>query len=360
MVRNTVLRICMFIVLTFTSLLLSIYYVYIKNTARNPFQMSYEKTLDNCEPLENLQAEAAYGETYAYSITGKEFDFDKRTTITAQTILRTQTFAKKSIAMQNKAALPPLVPVTAISSNHFQELTDHIAKLPRFFGDVKLVLFDLGLTEEQVQAIRKMSLVEYRKFDFLKYPPHVANLINYAWKILIIQETLAEFEAIMWMDASVMLTGTYLPAIDQMVKENSSFLFFNHLGSNRVLSVTHPNMLDYLPVVRASAMRTNHMALANGMIIFNTLQVQRDVMKWAVLCALCKNCIAPLEAKLDCREGLVGKADYFIDCHRYDQAVFNVLVANINNFEMNRYTFNGKRFSQVIRYPMARSRSGQK
>ena len=360
MVRHPVLTICIFVVLILTSLSLSIYYVSIKNTSRNLFQMSYEKTLDNCEPQENLQAEAAYGETYAYSITGKKFDFDKRTTITAQTILRTQTFAKKSIAMQNKAALPRLVPVTAISSNHFQELTDHITNLPRFFGGAKLVLFDLGLTEEQVQAIRKMSLVEYRKFDFLKYPPHIANLINYAWKILIIQEALAEFEAIMWMDASVMLTATYLPAIDQMVKEKSGFLFFNDPGRNRVISVTHPNMLDYLPVARTSAIQNNLMEQANGMIIFNTLEVQRDVMKWAVICALCKNCIAPLGAKLDCRKELIGKANYFIDCHRYDQAVFNVLVANAYNFEVDRYVFNGKRFSEVKKYPMMKTKSGQK
>ena len=78
--------------------------------------------------------------------------------------------------------------------------------------------------------------MEYRKLDFLKYPPHIAILRNYAWKILIIQETLAEFEAIMWIDASVILFGTYLPAIDQMVKEKSGFLFFNNHSTNGVIN----------------------------------------------------------------------------------------------------------------------------
>ena len=92
------------------------------------------------------------------------------------------------------------------------------------------------------------------------------------------------------------------------------------------------------------------MQQANGMIIFNTLEVQRDVMKWAVFCALCKNCIAPLEANLGCRKELRDK-EYYINCHRYDQAVFNVLVANAHNFQKEKYVFNGERFSKVLRYP---------
>ena len=347
MVRQAVLRKRPFVVILFTSLLFAILYISSKSTPRYGFMLFWHKALDNHNQTREVFNIAT--ETYAYSITAKEFDFDNRTFITAQTILRTRTFVKKAIAIRNEATLPRLVPVTAISSNHFQESTDHIANLPRFFGDVKLVLFDLGLTQEQVQAIHKMSFVEYRKFDFLKYPPHIADLLNFAWKILLIQETLAEFDAIMWMDASVLLTGTYLPAIDQMVKEKSGFLFFNKHGSNRVIGVTHPNMLDYIPVVRSSKIRTNYMQQANGMIIFNTLEVQRDVMKWAVLCALCKNCIAPLEASRRCPKNLRDK-EYYINCHRYDQAVFNLLVANANNFQKEKYVFNGERFSELLRY----------
>ena len=353
MVRQTVLRKRLFVAIVFVSLLFAIVYIYSKSAPRYSFKIFFRKTLDN----HNQRREILNTETYAYTVTGKEFDFDNSTFITAQKILRTQTFAKKPIVMQNKATLHRLVPVTAISSNHFNESTDHIANFPRFFGDVKLVLFDLGLTEEEIQAIRKKPFVEYRKFDFLKYPPHIAILRNYAWKVLIIQETLAEFEAIMWMDASVILLETYLPAIDQMVKENSGFLFFNNHGTNRVISAAHPKMLDYLPVVRSSEIRTNHMQQANGMIIFNTLQVQRDIMKWGVLCALCKNCIAPSDASLWCPKELRGK-DYFIDCHRYDQTMFNVLVANANNFQEKKYTFYGEHFSRLERYRGKRPEQG--
>ena len=345
--RKTVFKIYVFAGIIFISLVL---HITTRFTFRDRFTMSFMKTVNKFKQKENLHTQVIDSQMYAYSVTGKEFDFKESTLITAQTILKNQTFVKKPVTMENKATFPRLVPVTAISSSHFRESIDHIWRLPRVFGHVKLVLYDLGLSSAEAEAISKISFVEYRKFNFLKYPPHIANLFNYAWKILIIQETLAEFEAVMWMDSSIVLTGTYLPAIVQMVKEKSGFLFFNDHGSNRMISASHPKMLDYLPVVRTSAMRSNYMQQAGGMIIFNTLEVQRDVMKWAVLCALCKNCIAPLEAKLECPEHLIGIADFFIDCHRYDQAIFNVLVANANKFKPNKYVYSGKPFSKIIKY----------
>lgn len=39
-----------------------------------------------------------------------------------------------------------------------------------------------------------MPDVVYRKFDFDAYPQHIRNLHNYAWKTLIIQKLLSEFD----------------------------------------------------------------------------------------------------------------------------------------------------------------------
>jgi Protein of unknown function (DUF1647) len=40
--------------------------------------------------------------------------------------------------------------------------------------------------DTQIRKMRQLCNVEYRAFDFTRYPPHVTNLMNYAWKPLII------------------------------------------------------------------------------------------------------------------------------------------------------------------------------
>ena len=47
----------------------------------------------------------------------------------------------------------------------------------------------------------------YRKFDLNAYPEHVRDLQNYAWKPLIIQGMLSEFDGKMWFDSSVKFLG---------------------------------------------------------------------------------------------------------------------------------------------------------
>ena len=53
-----------------------------------------------------------------------------------------------------------------------------------------------------------MPDIVYRKFfDFDAYPQHIRNLHNYAWKALIIQQMLSEFDGTMWFDLSFKFTG---------------------------------------------------------------------------------------------------------------------------------------------------------
>ncbi|XP_078360219.1 uncharacterized protein LOC144644573 [Oculina patagonica] len=152
--------------------------------------------------------------------------------------------------MESYASVPPVVPITAASSNHFEEALIHFkTTIPRFFPGVKLVFFDLGLENRQVEILKSMNFVDYRKFDFSRFPRHVQELYTFAWKVLIIQEMLAEFGAIMWLDASIQLVGDFRPGIEQMVTQKSGFLFIVEPGQNSILAATHPNMLEYFPLI---------------------------------------------------------------------------------------------------------------
>ena len=91
--------------------------------------------------------------------------------------------------------------------------------------------------------MKKLAHVIYRKFEFEKYPPHIKNLRNYAWKLLLIGER-----------------GTIL--------------------------------------------------------LFNTEDVKEHIMKWAAVCALVQDCIAPPGSNV------IAPATVFGRHHKRSMAVF--------------------------------------
>ena len=57
---------------------------------------------------------------------------------------------------------PLLVIVTGISSNHFMEVLDMIGSVHYFLPNTKIILYDLGLHENQLQLIYELKNVEVR------------------------------------------------------------------------------------------------------------------------------------------------------------------------------------------------------
>lgn len=54
----------------------------------------------------------------------------------------------------------------------------------------------------QIKQYLSLSNGIYELFDYNKYPQHVKNLFNYAFKPIIIQEALQEFGFVFWVDTS--------------------------------------------------------------------------------------------------------------------------------------------------------------
>ncbi|XP_078345745.1 uncharacterized protein LOC144631202 [Oculina patagonica] len=324
-----------YLFIAFVFVIIALYFLYFKDDTSSESQRHFDaNTFRYQKYLQNSSV-----------IVGKIFNFDSTTLNTAKEILNTQTFRSEPVIMESYASVPRVVPITAASSNHFNESLIHIkTTIPRFFPDVKLVFFDLGLANHQVEILKNLNFVDYRKFDFARFPRHVGELYTYAWKVLIIQEMLAEFGAIMWLDASIQLVDDFRPAIKQMLRGKSGFLFIVSPGQNSILAATHLNMLEYFPMIYQNAI----MQQACAIMIVNTPEVQRDIMKWAVLCALEMSCIAPL-GSIICPT-VSARAQHNVGCHRFDQAMFNVLVSNAYKSQRQRYVIQPEiKFAQVKR-----------
>ena len=282
------------------------------------------------------------------SLIGDEFTFDAPTSIMLQNVLRNQTFKRKPVAIYPSVPFFDIVvPVTAASSNHFREFKKNIGFFSNNFPGKGAIFYDLGLDDSQASEVKTLPFLTYRKFNFDAYPPHIRNLHNYAWKLLIIQQVLAEFDGAMWFDTSVRFRANTNHILEQMARAKSGILFYVGTTGHSILAATNPGMLKYFPMKTADAV--SDMFQASAMIIINTDEVQKHIMKWACICTFKPECIAPPGSRLRCGAS-VRIRDKYANCHRFDQALMNILAKNVYDKEPEKYSLTkGEEFAVMRR-----------
>ena len=279
------------------------------------------------------------------TVVGKVFQMDNETSRIVRNFLKDKIFKRKAVTLDAKTPFfDVVVPVTAASSNHFGELMPNVKFFPTHFPEKKLFCYDIGLDESQASQLKKLPYVSYRKFDFDKYPPHIKNLMNYAWKILIIGELLSEFDGVMWFDTSVRVHGDVNQVLERLVRFKSGILFFLKIGpkSHSIAAATDPGMIEYFPLTpQGKTGLVTDMLPGGTILVLNTADVQEHVMKWASICALVKDCIEPPGSTIKCPSDIwTIPREQFANCHRYDQALFSLLVTNLYGNDRERYSLN--------------------
>ena len=278
------------------------------------------------------------------SIIGKEFNFDNLTLAVVRRVLLEQTFKRKPIELIDAKTpfFDIVAPVTACSSNHFGEFKPHFGDFRKTFPRTKCFFYDIGLSDEQIKEVKNMPDLVYRKFDFNAYPEHVRNLHNFAWKPLIIQEMLSEFDGAMYFDSSIKFLGNLTNnLIELMSRHNTGAVFYIVPSGHSIIAGTHPGMFEYFPMIKKAAVKD--MLQGGAVAYINKDEVQRHIMKWAVICALNKDCIAPPGSKINC--GYHFPPDSFGGCHRYDQSLQSILVSNAYNHEQEKFHYWTKDFA---------------
>ena len=219
-----------------------------------------------------------------------------------------------------------LVMVTALSSNHFVESIDFFGSVYAYFPQVKVVVYDLGLTMNEVSCIQSYcNVLEVRKFNLTRacYPSHIKDLHNYAWKIFIISEMSEEYELFFYCDASCRMKSIiphYLPNILKFPVLPASWL------NDSIVKTTHDGMLKYFGEQRSR--QELEQLLPHGfqaiVIFWANVVFKEKLLPSLIDCASHLECIAPKGSHLwGCYKAL--KPIYWW-CHRYDQSALNMLL----------------------------------
>ena len=218
----------------------------------------------------------------------------------------------------------------AVSSNHLEEVKDMIASVQHFYPSLHIVIYNLGLTNLEIETLESYCNVHVRQFNFSKYPDFILHVKFYSWKPLLVRELSKQFDIIFYFDASIRLMK---PVVDIVLPLMKDFPFipgstFRHMAAKNIIRTTHDGMLQYLNITQSREELDDFGLVQAGVwaMRVNDLTVSKILEPW-VDCALHKECIAPEGAHLKCNK--VNETDAkgaYRDCHRYDQSALNMIL----------------------------------
>jgi len=123
----------------------------------------------------------------------------------------------------------PLTVVTAADETYWRCLWQFLLSARRRGIDrqARIAVYDLGLTAATRDRIeRAFPKVEFRSFDFSRFPPHAAVAARtYAWKPLVIAQAAAEFGGhILWLDSASLFRAGDLSEVQSALARDGTYV----------------------------------------------------------------------------------------------------------------------------------------
>ncbi|KAK5982999.1 hypothetical protein GCK32_000609 [Trichostrongylus colubriformis] len=282
--------------------------------------------------------------------------------------------------------------VTAFSQSHFMEGKRLIASIRKFHKKAIVIVYDLGLTLKGAVRVKRWCRVVYRRFRFEDYPPFFELLHTFRWKPIIIAETLRDYGAVWYMDTSVILEKgdlrhvqtlvtckarppislPFLTADQRDIREShwnntsgwdtvqwtanvkeckkSTYLLHSFTGHG-IYAATDPALYSYFPVSVEELRKPKAKMYEAGLVFaVKTRETTENVLKWSVLCALEEDCMGTKIIPNACQFNTSDYYTSFARCHRYDQSVVNVLLADSYYYDRHYYSSEITDFFRIQRF----------
>ncbi|KAE9420468.1 hypothetical protein Angca_002060, partial [Angiostrongylus cantonensis] len=271
--------------------------------------------------------------------------------------------------------------VTAFSSNHQREVVSLVEENWRWKLNTEL-LYELCHTDFSFQ---KWNFLEFRQFNFTRYPQYVRNLDEFRWKPIIIAEMLKEFSSIWYMDSSIVFKKGDLSHVYELIKcrkyvthrppvkpifvrdlrealtehesgwdvhqwnqnvdecRKMSICFYLIVGRQAFLSANNlrvgaPEIYKFIPTNFAEIKKPKAKMYDAGFVFAaRTRDTIEKIVKWYVLCALEEDCMAGNHREWTYCRFLGDRFSEPPKCHRFDQSVVNLLAANAFYYDRHYY-----------------------
>jgi len=218
--------------------------------------------------------------------------------------------ASASTLISVASAPAEMVLVTGATSSYYRGLMNLAASARYWAPRHKLVVYNLGgLNAQHLAEIKNWSnvlSVEWPHGVPEHYPNHVQEGKKYAWKPIIINETVHKYKSIFWMDAGSTLAGPVEP-IEKILRIQGIMLV---KGQDLNMRLSHPGTYTWFGYDKETMATGPHYS-GNTQAFLHPSRYTEKIVIPNAKCALDVNCIAP-----------PGSA---LHRHRYDQTSISIL-----------------------------------
>ena len=210
--------------------------------------------------------------------------------------------------------------VTGSDSSHFNSLVNLLKSIKKHEPNTETVVYNLGLSSDEIYYLKKNFDFEIINFEFKKYPKFIGEidvskkLGSFGWKPIIInKEFLKNDKNLLWLDAGCLLTKNLTLLKKYILKTG----FYSPESSNSVKDWSHTTTLQNLNFPPEYLNSPNFSGGLVG-IAQNDKKIKELINRWEYF-ALDKETIAPKGSSRD--------------NHRQDQTILTLLVyiLEINN-----------------------------
>ena len=206
---------------------------------------------------------------------------------------------------------PHFTVVTYAVEHNFAELENLIGSLHAFSPGVPLAIYDLGLSKPQTEQLWCMRDVIVIPFDFQKYPPHVEDIRNFAFRPILSRDALNHFQKVLVLDPGFELRNSLDNTFDIIETVGYFFVQQGEGGSDKLAANIAAGTVRELSL-NINRYANHFMCLASVQGYRRDTFTVTKVLDPTVECALNPDCIAP-----------VGDDD---GVHSYDQAVLSAFI----------------------------------
>ncbi|PIC54199.1 hypothetical protein B9Z55_003551 [Caenorhabditis nigoni] len=181
----------------------------------------------------------------------------------------------------------------------------------------KIILYNLGIAQDNLKLLEENSChLEIRNFNFSNFPPSMTQLKSYRWKSIVIAQVLRDYGSLWYLDSSVIFEKSNVSHVYDLV---------NCYGKVR----KRYKVYKYFPTNPGELKKEKAKMYDAGFVFaVNTRQTMMNIVKWYFLCALEEDCMAPKSAVLGCQFVDDDRFRTYAGCHRYDQSIINLVLAN--------------------------------
>lgn len=112
------------------------------------------------------------------------------------------------------------------------------------------------------------------------------------------------------------------------------------IGNEEVHStnaVTNPGMLKTIPTNQKQFKTSPHVSMS-AMMLHNRPDIQTNLMRPWMACAIEEECMAPTGSKWKCYFDFTGME--YARCHRYDESALNILLKNLFDYKNSEFYIN--------------------